>query len=448
MVGLGLTTLVLFGRDAASYVSTTYHRLTELGAGERAGRVSDRPRQANGPRPGPGNPPLDARDRQGRSCARAAQQADRPATRTKADKDKNDILRLQADLGQNKDVYHYASRTYTCDEVKQDLARRFNRFKVADDTLASMKQMRDAREKNLDAAQQKLAAMINARRKLEVDVQNLEAKRKLVEVAQASSDYVFDDSQLARAKELITDIRTRLDVAAKLANADVNVEVGDSAGRSRPGGHHRPGDRVLQARRQGSRKRPGDDGRRRSRRDGELSARSKLSVIDAIAACGSRASRTRVAHAADSASDLSTSDLVASHVSHLAIATSRSPRGGESGRYDEASALLADESLREFLPAKRLAQDVAGKMVERAGDRFARGDSAAGWQDLAVADRLGGQAEAISQLRQQYADAIAATKCAAIWRRVSRRRPSRGWKSCTKRARGRDGSRCCSKSPR
>ena len=109
--------------------------------------------------------------------------------------------------------------------MKQDLARRFNRFKVADDTLASMKQMRDAREKNLDAAQQKLAAMINARRKLEVDVQNLEAKRKLVEVAQASSDYVFDDSQLARAKELITDIRTRLDVAAKLANADVNVEV-------------------------------------------------------------------------------------------------------------------------------------------------------------------------------------------------------------------------------
>ena len=43
-------------------------------------------------------------------------------------------------------------------------------------------------------------------------------------VAQASSDYIFDDSQLARAKELITDIRTKLEVAAKLANADVNVQ--------------------------------------------------------------------------------------------------------------------------------------------------------------------------------------------------------------------------------
>src|SRR4029078_1091671 len=48
--------------------------------------------------------------------------------------------------------------------------------------------------------------------------------RKLVEVAQASSEYVFDDSQLARAKDLINDIRARLDVAAQLANADVNVQ--------------------------------------------------------------------------------------------------------------------------------------------------------------------------------------------------------------------------------
>jgi len=67
--------------------------------------------------------------------------------------------------------------------------------------------------------------MINARRKLEVEVENLRAKHKLVEVAQATSDYQFDESQLSRAKELIADIRTQLDVQAKLANADVNVEV-------------------------------------------------------------------------------------------------------------------------------------------------------------------------------------------------------------------------------
>jgi hypothetical protein len=76
----------------------------------------------------------------------------------------------------------------------------------------------------------------------------------------------------------------------------------------------------------------------------------------------------------------------------------------QSGRYDEAGALLAEDSLREFLPAKQLAQDVAGKMVQRAECRFARGESAAGWQDLATADRLGGPTEAISRLRREYAD--------------------------------------------
>src|SRR4051794_2564319 len=223
VLGVGLTTSILFGRNAASYVSTTYHRLTS--SVEEAVPVDfqiDRAKQMVRD--------LDPEIRRSMHVIAKEEVAVEQLTtqitgsQEKVSKDKQDILRLESDLGQNKNVYHYASRQFTCDEVKQDLSRRFNRFKVSDDTLASMKQMRDAREKNLDAARQKLAAMINARRKLEVDVENLEAKRKLVEVAQASSDYVFDDSQLARAKELITDIRTRLDVAAKLANADVNVQ--------------------------------------------------------------------------------------------------------------------------------------------------------------------------------------------------------------------------------
>jgi chromosome segregation ATPase len=224
VIALGLTTVVLFGRDATSYVGTTYHRLTSS--------VKD-------------SVPIEFQIDRARAMVRDLEPEIRRSmhviakeevaleqlnsqignSEQKAEKDKGEILRLQADLGQNKDVYHYASRSYSPDQVKQDLSRRFSRFKVTDETLANLTSMRDARERNLDAAQQKLAAMINARRKLEVDVQNLEAKSKLVEVAQASSDYVFDDSQLARAKELITDIRTQLDVAAKLANADVNIEV-------------------------------------------------------------------------------------------------------------------------------------------------------------------------------------------------------------------------------
>jgi len=224
VLGLGLTTLVLFGRDACSYVSTTYNRLT--------GAVQD-------------SVPTEFQIDRAKQMVRDLEPEIRRAMhviakeevaleqlngqidtmQAKTEKDKGEIMRLQADLGTNQNVYHYASRTYTVGEVKEDLARRFNRFKVSDDTLGSLKQMRDARTKNLDAAQQKLAAMVNARRKLDIDIENLEAKRKLVDVAQASSQCVFDNSQLARCTQLINDIRTRLDVQAKLANADVNVEV-------------------------------------------------------------------------------------------------------------------------------------------------------------------------------------------------------------------------------
>ena len=146
------------------------------------------------------------------------------SAQAKADKEKSEIMRLQSDLGTGKNVFRYAGHSYTADEVKEDLSRRFNRYKTSDATLGSLEQMRDARQRNLDAARKKLTAMVASQRQLRVEVENLEAKLKLVEVAQASSDFQFDDSQLARAKQLMSDIQTKLDVAARLANADVNFQ--------------------------------------------------------------------------------------------------------------------------------------------------------------------------------------------------------------------------------
>lgn len=140
----------------------------------------------------------------------------------RAEKDKSEILRLQSDLQTGKSVFRYAGRQYNSSQVKQDLSRRFVRFKTTDATMASLRNMRDARQRNLDAAREKLATMMSSQRQMLVEVENLEAKLKLVEVAQASSDLQFDDSQLARAKGLMADIRAKLDVAAKLANADTN----------------------------------------------------------------------------------------------------------------------------------------------------------------------------------------------------------------------------------
>jgi hypothetical protein len=66
--------------------------------------------------------------------------------------------------------------------------------------------------------------MLAAKTKLEADVQNLEARLKMVEVAQTTSNYQFDDSQLGRAKELISEVRTRLNVAERLVNSETKFD--------------------------------------------------------------------------------------------------------------------------------------------------------------------------------------------------------------------------------
>jgi chromosome segregation ATPase len=139
---------------------------------------------------------------------------------SRLDKEKDQILRLKNDLAQKKTVYQYADRDYTPDEVKSDLANRFERFKTGEATLASLKQIHTARERSLSAAKQKLDAMLAQKRQLQVEVENLEARNQMIAANQATSNYQFDDSQLGQAKELVQDLRTRIDVTEKLVNSE------------------------------------------------------------------------------------------------------------------------------------------------------------------------------------------------------------------------------------
>ncbi len=219
--GLGLVAFLFLGRDATSFLGTSYDRMSEAVHDNIPTEFQiDRARKM-----------VKALEPEIRECVhviakeeveveKLTKEIDRKETQS--DKDKGDLVRLHTDLAENRSTYTYAGHRYTVNEVRQDMARRLERIKTNDATLGSLSKMRDARQRNLDAARKKLAAMVAAQRQLSVEVENLEAKLKLVEVAQASSDFTFDDSKLARAKELISQIRTDLDVAAKLASADVD----------------------------------------------------------------------------------------------------------------------------------------------------------------------------------------------------------------------------------
>lgn len=137
--------------------------------------------------------------------------------------DRLGLLKLQNELASNRQTFEFGGQTFTVSQVKADLGNRFERFKTNDATLSSLAEIHKAREKSLAAAQQKLEGMLAAKRKLEVDVQNCQARLQMLEAAQTTSDVAIDDSRLSRAKGLITDVQTRLDVASRRLEASSQI---------------------------------------------------------------------------------------------------------------------------------------------------------------------------------------------------------------------------------
>jgi chromosome segregation ATPase len=220
---LGLLAVIFFGRDAVSYVCTSAGRVTDSVRNsvpiefeiDRARRmvkqlVPDIRRNMH----------VIAKEEV--EVERLEQQIARAETRRS--KNHSELAQLSRDLRDNRRVYHYAGRNYSAGEVRADLARRLERCKTSDATLESLREIHQARVRSLDAARQKLEGMLAAKRQLEVEVENLEARLKMVEVAQTTSDFNFDDSRLARVKQLMTDIHTRLGVAEKLVHVDVKFQ--------------------------------------------------------------------------------------------------------------------------------------------------------------------------------------------------------------------------------
>jgi chromosome segregation ATPase len=138
----------------------------------------------------------------------------------KLGRDKAEIVRLSSDLKTGDDHFTYASRRYTGDQVKLDLSNRFARYQTNEATLGSLREIHRARKHSLEMARQKLEQMLAQRHQLAAEVENLEARLKTLEVAKSTSQYCFDDSQLGRVKQLISDVKQRLDVDERLLSSE------------------------------------------------------------------------------------------------------------------------------------------------------------------------------------------------------------------------------------
>ncbi len=139
-------------------------------------------------------------------------------------KSRQDIMRLKGDLESGSVRFVYAGRSYSEDQVRDDLSNRFKQFQVHEQTTNKLSQVLAAREKNLDAARRKLDGMLSAKRELEVEIENLQARLTMVEVAQTTNPVSLDDSQLSNTRQLLDNIRTRIDVAERMVASEGALE--------------------------------------------------------------------------------------------------------------------------------------------------------------------------------------------------------------------------------
>ncbi len=134
-------------------------------------------------------------------------------------KQKQEMLALKTYVQKGEEIV-YVGRKYSQSEMEQDLARRFDRFKMAEQTLQSNHQVLRARERKVDAYRSKLENMMSAKRDLQVKIENLDARLQALQAAEAASNVNIDDSRLARTKDLIAELNKKLDVKSKMLEAE------------------------------------------------------------------------------------------------------------------------------------------------------------------------------------------------------------------------------------
>jgi hypothetical protein len=105
---------------------------------------------------------------------------------------------------------------YSRDELKEDLARRFERTKEAELALSGKRRLLSNREKSLQAGLQMFERTRSQRSQLESQIAALESQHKMVQMASVGSGVQIDHSKLAQTEKLISDIKKHLDVAERV----------------------------------------------------------------------------------------------------------------------------------------------------------------------------------------------------------------------------------------
>ncbi|MFC1781583.1 signal peptide-containing protein [Planctomycetota bacterium] len=146
----------------------------------------------------------------------ASLKADIAESEESIDEEKVRIAKLRDALIQPQVQYTYGGREYSRSSVKDDLARRFERFKESELVLTSKQRLLNTRENSLNAAIELLEKTRSNKLLLEDKIEVLASQYRLVKAASVGSKIQVDNSKMAKTEKLITQIQKRLDVAERV----------------------------------------------------------------------------------------------------------------------------------------------------------------------------------------------------------------------------------------
>ena len=119
-----------------------------------------------------------------------------------------------------------SSVKYTEDEIKGELAQRLDHYKNVQRILEEKETTLKARQKSVIAARGKLTEMAAQKRTLATQLESIQARLQAIEATEDKSEFHFDDSALAQAKQTVSELERRLEVKARVAEMDGNFSGG------------------------------------------------------------------------------------------------------------------------------------------------------------------------------------------------------------------------------
>jgi len=112
------------------------------------------------------------------------------------------------------------SVSYTPEEIKLELTHRMDRFKQVKQIVKQKEDTLKARQKAVVAGRKQLLEMDAARQSLLTKIDEIEARLKSIEATQAANEFTFDDSELSRVKESVSDLEKQVEVMARVAEQE------------------------------------------------------------------------------------------------------------------------------------------------------------------------------------------------------------------------------------